>query len=157
MKKMMLKLKNKLLIVLVAALMAGCADKVEYDTALKDPTTLNLVEQSIGDSIYQPSLNGVHVHYYYNSCDLLSRLKTRFVLFAYPAYPYPDATKIDKQISCEALDLRLNNKGITVSASSLVAYYMNEQDEDEEKADNQRIKNEAAVKQTQIENMANGS
>ena len=148
-------MKNKLLLVMVAALMAGCADKAEYATALKDPVTLDLVKQSIGDSTYQPlsfAADPEYVHYYYNSCSSFSRFKTSFVLFLF----HPSATGTYRQISCDALDLRLNNKGIAVSASSLVAYYMNEQAEAQEKADNQRIKDEATAKQTQIENMANG-
>lgn len=148
-------MKNKLLIVMIAALISGCTDKAEYETALKDPITLNLVKQSIGDSISQPySLLGTadYVHNYYNSCSLLSRLKISFWLIG--TY---------RQISCDALDLRLNNKGIntgyfsfTTAASPLVGYYMNSQAEAQEKADNQRIKDEAAAKQAQIENMANG-
>lgn len=136
-------MKNKLLLVLIAALVAGCVDKVKYAIALKDPITLNLVKQSIGDSMTQPySTVGQadYVHNYYNSCGWL---------WLSPAGAY-------RQISCDALDLRLNNKSIAVSASSLVAYYMNEQAEWEEKTENQRIKDKAAAKQTQIENMANG-
>lgn len=154
-------MKNKLLLVILAALIAGCVDKVEYETALKDPVTLNLVKQSIGDSMYQPLSFGSdpeYVHYYYNSCSSFSRLKTSFVLIWHSS-----TTETYRQISCDALDLRLNNKGIntgyfsfTTAASPLVGYYMNEQIEAQEKAENQRIKDEAAAKQTQIENMANG-
>lgn len=150
-----MEVKNKLLLVMVAALIAGCADKAEYEAVLKDPITLNLVKQSIGYSMSQPySLLGTadYVHNYYNSCSLLSRLKISIWLIG--TY---------RQISCDALDLRLYNKGITTgyfslitADSSLVGYYMNELAEAQEKADNQRIKDEAAAKQTQIENMANG-
>ena len=146
-------MKNKLLLVMVSALIAGCADKVEYDTALKDPITLNLVKQSIGDDMYQPYQpygTADYIHNYYNSCSSFSRLKTSFVLFAHPS-----SSGTYREISCDALDLRLNNKGINVNASSLIGYYMNEQVEAQEKAENQRIKDEAAAKQTQIENMAN--
>lgn len=147
-------MKNKLLLAIVAALIAGCADKVEYESALKDPITLNLIKQSINDDMYQPYqpyVTADYVHNYYNSCSSFSRLKTSFVLFAHPS-----SSGTYREISCDALDLRLHNKGIAVSASSLVAYYMNEQDEAQEKAENQKIKDEAAAKQTQIENMANG-
>ena len=61
-----------------------------------------------------------------------------------------------RQISCDALDLRLKNQRINISSSRLVGYYMNELAEAQEKADDQRIKDKAAAKQTQIENMANG-
>ena len=128
---------------MIAALIAGCADKVEYETSLKDPITLNLVKQSIGDSMTQPySTAGQadYVHNYYNSCEW-------FLLSPAGAY---------RQISCEALDLRLKNQKLNISSSKLVDFYMNEQDEAEKKAENQRIKNQAAAKQTQIENMANG-
>ena len=141
-------MKNKLLLVILAALIAGCVDKVEYETALKDPITLNLVKQSIGDYVSQPySLYGTadFVDNYYNSCSLLSRLKISIWL-----------TGTYRQISCEALDLRLNNKGIAVSASSLVGYYMNEQAEEQEKAENQRIKAEVDTQQQKIKDMANG-
>ena len=154
-------MKNKLLLVIVAALMAGCADKVEYETVLKDPITLNLVKQSIGDSMYQLDFGlvpGDYVHNYYNSCSSFSRLKTSFVLFFHPM-----ASGTYRQISCDALDLRLNNKGIntgyfsfTTAASPLVGYYMNEQIEAQEKAENQRIKDDAVAKQLLIENMASG-
>ncbi|MBX9867591.1 MAG: hypothetical protein K2Y14_11815 [Burkholderiales bacterium] len=130
-------MKNKLLLVIAAVLVAGCADRVEYDTALKDPVTLNLVKQSIVD--YKTIQQNQWVHSYDNGC--------YFTLVGFLP---------DKPIACDALDLRLNNKGIAVSASSLVAYYMNEQAEAQEKAKNQRIKDEAAAKQTQIESMANG-
>lgn len=147
-------MKNKLLLVVVTALMAGCADKVEFETVLKDPITLNLVKQSIGDSMYQLDFGlvpGDYVHNYYNSCSSFSRLKTSFVLFFHPM-----ASGTYRQISCNALDLRLKNQKINIRSSGLVAYYMNEQAEEQEKAENQRIKDEAAAKQTQIENMANG-
>lgn len=128
-------MKNKLLLIMIAELIAGCTDKVELETALKDPVTLNLVKQSIVE--HQP----IQVSNYYNGCSLVTMLN----------FPLSD-----KPIACDALNLRLNKKGILVSASSLVAYYMNEQDEVQEKAENQRIKDEAAAKQLLIENMANG-
>lgn len=135
---------NRFLLILMAALIAGCADKVEYDTALKDPVTLDLVKQSVVDYMYQNGdVYSYYHHKFYNGCTWLLRVGI------YPAVA-------SRPISCDALDLRLNNKGIAVSASSLVDYYMNEQAEAQEKADNQKIKDEAAAKQTQIENMANG-
>ena len=127
---------------MIAALIAGCTDKVEYDAALKDPITLNLVKQSIGDFKYYFSNEGVG-HSYYNSCAWYVRLR------AIMPNKY-------RQISCDALDLRLKNQRINISSSRLVGYYMNELAEAQEKADDQRIKDKAAAKQTQIENMANG-
>lgn len=132
-------MKNKLLLVIVAALIVGCADKVEYETALKDPITLNLVKQSIVD--YKTIQQNQWVHSYDNGCS--------FTLVGFFTIP-------DKPIACDALDLRLNNKGIAVSASSLVSYYMNEQAEERENSAGQRIKDDAAAKQLLIENMANG-
>ena len=146
-------MKNRLLLVLVAVLIVGCADKVEMNKALQDPITLNLVKQSIGDSMYLPQPPGgpEYVDNYFNSCSLLSRLKTSCALFFHPS-----ATGTYREISCDALDLRLKNLKINISSAVLVGYYMYKQDEAQEKADNQRIKNEATARQMRIENMANG-
>ena len=137
-------MKNKLLLVLVSILIAGCADKVDYATALKDPITLNLVKQSIGNFIYGDFHYYKPTDHFYNSCAWYVRLRVIM----------PDEYR---QISCDALDLRLKNQKINISSSGLVGYYMNELAKAQEKAENQRIKDEAAAKQTQIENMANGS
>ena len=78
-------MKNRLLLVLVAVLIVGCADKVEYDTALKNPITLNLVKQSIGDSMYAGTYGiEANIHNYYNSCSVFSRLKTSVAILLHP-------------------------------------------------------------------------
>ena len=148
-------MKNKLLLVILSVLVAGCADKVKCSIALKDSITLNLVKQSIGDySMYQLDFGfvlGDYVHNYYNSCSSFSRLKTNFVLFFHPM-----VSGTYRQTSCDALDLRLKNQKIDISSSGLVGYYMNELAEAQKKENNQIIKDEAVAKQLLIENMANG-
>ncbi len=131
-------MKNKLLLVVVTVLIAGCSNKVEYATTLKDPITLDLVQQSISNSRYTEFGDYNPTDHFYNSCTW-SWIQSHL-----------------RKISCDALDLRLKNQKINISSGSLVGYYMDQQAEERENSAEQRIKDNAAAKQLLIENMANG-
>ncbi len=139
-------MKNKQIILvtlLCSAVIAGCSNKLEYTTALKDPITLNLVKQSIGNSMTQPySTAGQvdYVHNYYNSCEWFS-------LSSAGAY---------RQTSCDALDLRLKNQKLNISSSKLVDFYMNELSDAAKKVEQQSRIMEQKSRQEEIENLANG-
>lgn len=145
---------KKILLALLVFAVTGCVNETQANKVLQDPITLNLVKQSIGDDMYQPNFpygTADYVHNYYNSCSLFSRLKTSLALFFHPL-----ASGTYREISCDALDLRLNNKHINISSSNLVEYYMDKLADSEKKAEQQSIKQQQQAYQQQIENMANG-
>ncbi|MBX9867070.1 MAG: hypothetical protein K2Y14_09145 [Burkholderiales bacterium] len=135
-------MKNKLLLVIVAALIAGCADKAEYDKALKDPITLNLVKQS---SLDQGQCNGyISPYKFINGCNLVERSicggsVPLLLLFNFSQKP----------ITCDALDLRLKNQNYYARADDLVNYYLQKDYEEKSEFD-------STARQTLIQNMANG-
>lgn len=146
---------KKILLALLVFAVTGCVNETQANKALQDPITLNLVKRSIGDDMYQPYEpygTANYVHNYYNSCSSFSRLKTSLVLFF-----HPQASGTYREISCDALDLRLNNKGwYDISASSLVGYYMDKLAYAEKKSEQELIKQQQEQQTQQVENMANG-
>ena len=146
---------KKIVTVLCFFVLVGCVmNKTQADKALEDPITLNLVKQSIGDSMYLPQPPGPpeYVDNYYNSCSLFSRLKTSCALFFHPS-----ASGTYREISCDALDLRLNNKGwYNISASSLVNYYMDKLANQSAAQQAEEKKRQADALKQKINDMATG-
>lgn len=141
---------KKILSILLILILTGCV-KESAEKALQDSITFNLVKQSIGDDMYQPPYEVEYVHNYYNSCSSFSRLKTSLALFLHPT-----SSGAYIEISCDALDLRLKNKLINISASDLVGYYMDKLAAEQVKADQELIKQQQAKQKKQIEDMAMG-
>ncbi len=143
---------NKILSILLIFLLTGCVNKESAEKALQDTITFSLVKESIGDDMYQPPYGvDTYVHNYYNSCSTFSRLKTSLALFLYPM-----SSGTYRKISCDALELRLKNKLIKISASDLVDYYMDKLAAEQLKADQELIKQQQAQQKKQIEDMAMG-
>lgn len=149
-----MRIIHKLLFTLTSVLvLVGCGSNEEYDTALKDPITLNLVKQSVGDSMYAGTYGiSPNIHNYYNSCSLFFRLKTSVVL---QLTLHPEAIGTYREISCDVLDLRLKNKHINISSSELVGYWMDKLADDAKKAEQESIKQQQQAQQQQIETIAN--
>ncbi len=146
---------KKIVTVLCFFVLVGCVmNKTQADKALEDPITLNLVKQSAMD-MWDTPVSGYNTLRSYNSCSVLSRL-SHFVqmLNAISDYYTPN---IYRPISCNALDIRLNNKGwYDISASSLVGYYMDKlANQHEEQQVQEQTNQERALKQ-KINDMATG-
>lgn len=137
--------------------LSGCVNNSEYEKALKDPITLNLVRQSVEDDSYFSnfdeyySQSGEIVHNYYNGCSNISRLLTSIKLFLIPS-----SIGTFRPIACDALELRLRNTGIDIDSSSLVGYYMDQLAKQDEDRQVQEEKKQKMAQQIQIEEMTNG-
>jgi hypothetical protein len=140
--------------VLCFFVLVGCVmNKTQADKALEDSITLNLVKQSVMDMWGTP-ISGYTLRSY-NSCSVLSRL-SHFVqmLNAISDYYTPN---IYRPISCNALDIRLNNKGwYDISASSLVGYYMDKLDNQYEERQVLEQKNQERALKQKVNDMATG-
>jgi hypothetical protein len=113
------------------------------DKALEDPIIQDLVKQSIKPYIL---LNHSGL---YNSCNFFSQ-----VLYCTQCNelgaPYGCEKNCNSPLSCDALDLKLKNKGIlSFGASSLVGYAIDQYINNQHEQDRQK-------RELTIENMANG-
>lgn len=135
---------------LVAVLLVGCNQN--KDKILDDPITLNLVKQSVNYTMYTNVFTNSDYEYtYYNSCSTWSRFKARCNLLIHPSM-----IKVYRNVSCDALDLRLKNQNINISSSALVAYYMDKQQSEQDKAKELLKQQEQLQHQQLIESMAKG-
>lgn len=144
-------MKNKLLLIMIAALIAGCTDKAEMNKALQDTVNLNL---ALIAATPDHSLHRAAPLSYQNCYSDDDELMNGCSPWDFGAAP--ECVSYSQATACAALNIRLKKQGYKFDSSDFLKAYLLWQKKlgDERKLDEQNKIN--AARQALIESMANG-